>query len=387
MSTSITPLVVIDCETTGLGKYDRVVEIAAVTLDSQTWELIDEYDTLINPERDVGCTDIHGVTASMVEAAPVFPEIAAALSRRLHGSVLIAHNLSFDTRMLRQEFERIGVTFNPGFGMCTLKATREKLPVACRRYGIKLKLQHRALADARATGALAQEVLDSSEADFKPAALSHVSQSLNVRTLRRESSGIGISELARTVSLAPYPCVDEALLQYLEALDWVLDDSHIDGKEHAVISELASTLGISDKQRQKAHRSYLLSIIAAAKRDGIVTDAEHKLIARISKTLGISDVPVPQVTQLPTTSNLCNGLRVCFTGSAIVAGEKISRSSLEETAALIGLQPVGSVTRKGCDLLVAADPSSRSEKARKALAYDIPIMAITDFLNEVGKGA
>ena len=80
MSTSISPFVVIDCETTGLGKHDRIVEIAMITLDPQTWELIDEYGTLMNPERDVSGTGIHGITASMVEAAPTFPEVAAALS-------------------------------------------------------------------------------------------------------------------------------------------------------------------------------------------------------------------------------------------------------------------------------------------------------------------
>ena len=29
--------VVIDCETTGLGRHDRIVEIAALTLDPKTW--------------------------------------------------------------------------------------------------------------------------------------------------------------------------------------------------------------------------------------------------------------------------------------------------------------------------------------------------------------
>ena len=46
-------LVVIDCETTGFSRYDRIVEIAVVTLDSRTLEPVDEYDTLVNPERDL----------------------------------------------------------------------------------------------------------------------------------------------------------------------------------------------------------------------------------------------------------------------------------------------------------------------------------------------
>ena len=386
MSISTPPYAVIDCETTGIGKHDRIVEVAVVTLDPQTWELIDEYDTLINPERDVGPSSIHGITASMVEAAPIFPEVAVALSRRLHGSVLIAHNLPFDTRILGYEFKRIGANFDPGLGMCTLQATREKLSAACQRYGILLNLQHSALADARATAALAQEVLPNNELTPQPVVLGHISQTFNARTLRRESSNIGINEFVRVVSLARYPYADDVLLQYLEALNWVLDDRYIDNEEHAAILELASALSISDQQRRQAHRSYLLSIIAAAERDGIVTDAEQKFVAQIAKNLDVNDVPIPQVTQLPTASNLCNGMRVCFTGKAIVSGKPMPRSSLEETAALIGLQPVRGVTKKGCDLLVAADPSSRSGKARKARDYGIPVIGVADFLNEVHKG-
>jgi len=119
-------LIVVDCETTGFGKSDRVVEIAAITLDPDTLQVVDEYDTLVNPERDTGHVGIHGVTASMVEAAPVFREIAAALARRLGGAILVAHNLAFDQRMLAQEYGRLGSTFSPGQGICTLRATSEK---------------------------------------------------------------------------------------------------------------------------------------------------------------------------------------------------------------------------------------------------------------------
>ncbi len=73
------PVVVVDRETTVLSKNDRILEVAAVTLDPFTGEVVDEYDTLINPERDPGPTFVHGISASMVEAAPTFHEVAAAL--------------------------------------------------------------------------------------------------------------------------------------------------------------------------------------------------------------------------------------------------------------------------------------------------------------------
>ena len=119
--------VVIDTETTGLGKLDRIVEIAAITINPQTGEIIDEFETLVNPERDIGPTSIHGITPSMVETAPTFEEIATALARRLTGAILVAHNLSFDVRMLKQEYDRLDSSFDSGLGRCTLRATGLKL--------------------------------------------------------------------------------------------------------------------------------------------------------------------------------------------------------------------------------------------------------------------
>lgn len=92
--------VVVDLETTGFRPSDRVVEIAAVRLHPETGEIVDEYDTLVQPGRDVGHTSIHGITPSMLELAPTFDEILGDLARRLHGQILAAHNLPFDRRFL-----------------------------------------------------------------------------------------------------------------------------------------------------------------------------------------------------------------------------------------------------------------------------------------------
>ena len=379
--------VVIDCETTGVGRHDRIVEIAALTLDPQTWKLVDEYDTLINPERDLGPVGLHGITASMVEAAPVFSEVAAAVARRIHHATLVAHNLSFDSRMLAYEFARLGVSFDGGSGLCTYRATGAKLSAACDRFGITLDIQHRALADARATAEIARKVVVGEQYDLNAATVGHLPHTLNPRTLRREAADAGISELARVVSHAYYPYSDEALLQYLDALDWVLDDHYIDEQEHTAISELADSLGISSSCRDDAHCSYLMSIIAAAERDGVITESEQRLINQVMDALNITDVVMPDMTELPAAGKLRKGMHVCFTGDAIVDGESISRHVLEERAACTGMQPVASVTKHGCDLLVAADPSSQSRKARKARSYGIPVMDVVGFLNQAERRA
>ena len=71
--------VVIDTETTGTLKADRIVEIALVAFKGD--EVIEEWSTLINPQRDVGKTNIHGITASMVSSAPIFADVVNDIFR------------------------------------------------------------------------------------------------------------------------------------------------------------------------------------------------------------------------------------------------------------------------------------------------------------------
>ena len=265
-------LVVVDVETTGFGPKDRIVEIAAITLDPATWETIDEYDTLINPQRDVGPTGVHGITASMVEAAPTFIDIITAIAGRLRGSLLIAHNLAFDARMLRYEFERHGVDIDLGVGLCTYRTTGKRLVLACQDHRIPLAHQHRALADARATAELARQLRLAEQMDCATvASVGDVPKALIHHTLRRGLADAGTSSMHRIVSRANYPNSDGIIQQYLDMLDWVLDDGVIDPSEQSAIELLALDLNISEVARMDAHRAYLNCIIAAAQRDGVIS--------------------------------------------------------------------------------------------------------------------
>jgi DNA polymerase III subunit epsilon len=68
---------VIDIETTGFSPahHHRIVEIAVVLVDDGG-SLVYEWETLLNPQRDVGASEIHGLTAADVYAAPAFAQIA-----------------------------------------------------------------------------------------------------------------------------------------------------------------------------------------------------------------------------------------------------------------------------------------------------------------------
>ena len=378
--------VVIDVETTGFGTLDRIVEIAVITLDPETWETQDEYDTLINPERDVGPTGVHGVTAGMVELAPLFVEILPPLAQRLRGSVLIAHNLPFDTRMMRYEFERHQVPIDFGAGLCTLKATHAKLGVACRSEGIRLENAHRALADARATAELARKLrLAEKKASTQPVQVDALDTAANVRTHRRGLADAGTSPMHRVVCRSPYPHGDEAMAHYLDALDWVLDDGVIDRTERAAMDNLAREWGLSEGEQHQAHHSYLECMIAAAERDGFVSEAEHSILRRITDQLRV-EAMIPEPSRCPR-ADLSPGMRICFTGEALVGGRTWKRADLWEMARTNGCEPVKSVTKKKCDMLVAADTSSASGKARMARNYGKSIISVAEFLERCAEGS
>jgi DNA polymerase-3 subunit epsilon len=372
---------VIDCETTGFGNADRIIEFAIVLLDSETLETVDEFDTLINPLRDVGKTDIHGITATMLSAAPTMNEIIGRIAEKIDNTVLVAHSLPFDSRMLTNECDRLSVQFNAGIGVCTLKLTGEKLISAATRRNIPLIAQHRALADARATAEIFRMEYKHTQVT-KPARLIAADFSSTARTLRRDASDFSsVTPLNRLLSRACFPSSDDACIDYFDALDWVLDDATVSAQEQLFLDAVISDLNLSMTQVHEMHEAYLRSIIVAAKRDGVITEFETSLISQIASALGLADFEIPVITTLPIMGSLRKGFRICFTGSGQDAnGGLLGRADLEILAASFGMQPVNGVTRSKCDLLVAADPSSSSAKAKKAREYEIPIISVTEFL-------
>ncbi len=380
---------VVDVETTGLYNSDRIVEVAVVTL-APDGMIVDEWDTLVNPQRDVGPVHIHRITPSMVSAAPTFEEISVALAARLDGSVLVAHNLPFDARMLTNEFDRVGGRLDIGDGFCTYRATGEKLSYACERRAIPLDNAHRALADVRATARLMAAVADPTEMHrLAPATVIPPPFPLNPRTLRRDAHDDGEAQMPYLVRLTERTGRHgeaDAALRYMDLLDRALSDLVLTDTEHHHLSRLAAEAGLSPDEVEGIHRRYLDGIIDAALRDGIVDATEESLIARAAGELGVPDGHVLRrigghiVTGGSFT--LSPGARVCFTGTMTGPdGTVLSRDAMETLAVDRGFAPVANVTKKGCDLLVAADPSSQSGKAKKARAYGIPVAAASDFLS------
>ena len=369
-------IAVVDLETTGFRpQSDRIVEVAVVTLSLSDLSICDEFDTLLNPERDIGAQHIHGISPDMVAGAPTFREVAATLAEHVHGAVLVCHNTGFDIPFLAHEFTRAGGVLHPGTPRCTLAATRRKLSVACRDRDIPLSGAHSALADARATALLARKTLS---LDARGSARAEVrAQAQAVHTLRRSRDSAG--RLGRIVERARHPDTDAAPRLYLNALDHVLDDFVIEAAEQDILDELAVTLGMAPRQQRDVHAAYFQSLVDAVQRDNVITATEHRLLKKAHAALALPVGDLPEANDAKgSIGTLAMSTTVCFSGEAFIDGKSVPRGELEAVARAIGLKPVATVTKKGCGLLVA-DPDSHSTKARNARKWGIPILAPDQF--------
>lgn len=383
-----TPLSVIDCETTGLGRSDRIVEFAIVTMDADTGEVLEEFETLVNPKRDVGPVDVHGVTAEMARWAPTFEEVAPVVASRLHQSILVAHNLSFDLRMLQQEFSRSGRSIEWGQGICTLRLTGLRLGHAARAFAVPLGRHHRALNDARAAASILWKLGDWPGGD--PCVFDDGERRTSCRTLRREAFGTTIDvPLRRWIRAACVPSSVEACVEYFDLLEHSLADLSLSDEEADELQALREQMGLRDSQVRSMHLAYFESLCLAASADGIITDRERSVLQSVAASLDIPGDQVPESTErdVPMLTRLPHGAKVCFSGAATGAdGGTLSRDWLERLAASRGLQPVVTVTRRSCELLVVADLATQSGKARKAREYGIPVIDVQEFLRLLDAG-
>ncbi|WP_416983064.1 DEDDh family exonuclease [Streptomyces sp. T028] len=147
---------VVDVETTGLARDDRIISAAVYRLDARG-EVEDHWYTLVNPERDPGPVWIHGLTSEVLEGAPLFQDVAEEFAARLAGRVLVAHNAVFDWQMIAREYARAEREAPVKQRLCTIALSKElrlplpnhKLESLAAHFGVVQRQAHHALDDAR----------------------------------------------------------------------------------------------------------------------------------------------------------------------------------------------------------------------------------------------
>ena len=159
--------IIVDIETTG-GQYNQegITEIAIYKYDGH--DIVDKFVSLVNPQRPIQAfvVNLTGISDKMVKRAPKFEEVAKRIIEITENCTLVAHNASFDYRVLRQEFKRLGYDYQRNT-LDTVELSKELIPdlpsyslgKLCKSVGIPVANRHRADGDAFATVSLFELLL------------------------------------------------------------------------------------------------------------------------------------------------------------------------------------------------------------------------------------
>ena len=150
----------------------RIIELAAYRV--RAGEIIDEFQTLVNPEMPLPAfiAALTGLSDETLKGAPAFADIVGAWLDFAGDAVLVAHNSDFDVPLLNREIARVF----PGRRMrnselCTVKLARQlvrnsaghNLDALAEHFGFQIAQRHRAAGDARATAQVLLHLLDELE--------------------------------------------------------------------------------------------------------------------------------------------------------------------------------------------------------------------------------
>ncbi len=152
--------VVVDTETTGIGKQAEVCEIAIVDFRSEAVLL----DTLIQPKNLEGyevskAREVNGICQADLLFAPTLFTVWTEVLRILQSRHVTAFNSDFDLKMIRNSAHKWGIDVPPFGATCLMKLVMAyfdldfwpSLDEAAEYFGISTASRHRALGDVLTT--------------------------------------------------------------------------------------------------------------------------------------------------------------------------------------------------------------------------------------------
>jgi DNA polymerase-3 subunit epsilon len=302
-----TPVAIIDFETTGLNAgVDRVVEVSVVRIEpKQKPELV--LDTLINPQRQMGATDIHGITEEDVADAPRFEEIAGNFVRDLYDCVIAAYNVYFDIGFLEYELDKAGLRYSPPY-LCLMYmrpmiglGNRCSLDDACRFHCIEYSKKHQASADALAGARLwslyLEAIKERKVRTYKE--LATLKSYKFIQSFEREpltppaadslKSTTRVKSRRIPVEAEALPCVlshQDALHIYWEALKTVICDLEVTGEEIAYLNKKKKELDLMPEEVRGLHARAFADLISQCVEDKVLDNNECSRLRELHQCLG-----------------------------------------------------------------------------------------------------
>ncbi len=150
---------IFDLETTGFKPgLDKITEIAVAKV--KDGKIIDEYTTFVNPQRPIpkNVQELTHITDAMVENAPTIEDVLPEFIEFTKGTILVAHNASFDLGFITYFAKEQHLQIN-NMAIDTLTISREmyehyqnhKLGTIAENMCIISEGAHRAINDVRVT--------------------------------------------------------------------------------------------------------------------------------------------------------------------------------------------------------------------------------------------
>lgn len=157
---SDTEFVIFDLETTGFSpSNDEIIEIGAVKIKGQ--EVLDRFSTFVKASKPLSykIIELTGINDNHLTNAPTIEEVLPKFREFIGEAVLVAHNATFDTGFLRQNYRRyLNIDLsNPILDTLPLARAlfpglkNHRLNTLAKECAVKLENHHRAIDDAEAT--------------------------------------------------------------------------------------------------------------------------------------------------------------------------------------------------------------------------------------------
>ena len=159
---------VLDLETTGFSPItEKITEIGIMKV--KDGKVLDEFSTFVNPEKPipVRVVEVTNITDDMVRDAETIEQVFPKMLEFIKGSVLVAHNASFDIGFLKHNAKLLGYGFDFTY-VDTLSLSQElfpefksyKLGRIAKSLDIKVEVAHRALDDVDTTVKIFNVMID-----------------------------------------------------------------------------------------------------------------------------------------------------------------------------------------------------------------------------------